>query len=73
MRLVAMALVVALTGMGLAQPAGAIAPRSAGIEVPGSYHAVQSRSGRPRTQSVRGYTRRDGRSVAPYRRAPPRR
>jgi hypothetical protein len=55
-----------------AQAAPAI-PLPSGIEALSSPVEVRSGSGRPRTQSVRGYTRQDGRHVSAYRRAPPRR
>lgn len=66
-------------GLGLAclwHPAMAVPAVQAAValEAPSSLLTeVRSSSGRPRTQSVRGYTRRDGRHVSSYRRAPPRR
>jgi hypothetical protein len=65
-------------GLGLiclwqpAQAAPLVSPFM-GIETPSTPIEARSGSGRPRTQSVRGYTRRDGRHVSAYRRASPRR
>jgi hypothetical protein len=65
-------LVLALGLASLWQPVQA-APATlsvAAIKASATLIEVRSSSGRPRTQSVRSYTRRDGRHVSAYRRAP---
>jgi hypothetical protein len=66
-------LVVALLLLGALAPAPASSAVTAQslrlVEAPSLLTEARS-SNRPRTQSVRSYTRRDGRRVAAHRRAP---